>query len=82
MKKSLYLLLELIQLQKSNTHLFNEKLYEALMGDFRDLITSKVFNSEETKLVIKYLIKYFESKEEYEKCQQLQIIIDKINNNS
>lgn len=71
MKKSLELLYELLQLRETDYEKFMDKLYEAMTTEFSDVVKSKVFNVEDSGLVFQSMIKHFEKREEYEKCDVL-----------
>lgn len=71
MKKSVELLYELLQLRDTDYEKFMDKLYEAMTTEFLEVVKSKVFDVEESDLVFKSMIRHFENKEEYEKCDVL-----------
>lgn len=79
MKKSLELLYELLQLRDTDYDKFMYKLYEAMTTEFLDVVKSKVFDVNESEIVLKNMIKYFESKEEYEKCDVLLHLLNQKN---
>lgn len=76
MKKSLTLLYELIELRKTDYDKFMDKLYTLITDEFTEVTTSKLFSKDEMDLVLKSMIKFFESKEEYEKCDVLLHLIN------
>ena len=71
MKKSIELLYELLQLRDTDYEKFMDKLYEAMTTEFLEIVKSKVFDVDESEAVFKSMIKHFENKEEYEKCDVL-----------
>ncbi len=71
MKRSVELLYELLQLRDTDYEKFMDKLYEAMTTEFLEVVKSKVFDIEESEVVFNSLIKHFEKKEEYEKCDVL-----------
>jgi hypothetical protein len=71
MKKSVELLYELLKLRDTDYEMFMDKLYEAMTTEFLDIVKSKVFEVGESEQVFKSMIKHFERKEEYEKCDVL-----------
>jgi hypothetical protein len=64
------MLLELITARNSDDKsMFYEKIYEAITSVYKDgLIKAK---PNELCFVLFYLIKYYEAREEYEKCHKL-----------
>jgi hypothetical protein len=76
MKKNLELLYELIELRNTNHELFMVKLYDVLTDEKNEMNQSDLFSQNETKLVLESMLKYFESKEEYEKCDVLFHLIN------
>ncbi len=71
MKKSLELLYELLQLRDTDYDKFMDKLYEAMTTEFSEVVKSKMFDVDDREIVFRSMIKYFEKKEEYEKCDVL-----------
>ena len=71
MKRSHKLLFELIELREKDYDLFMEKLYQAITTDFEKVFKEELIKDDENKQTLKVMIKYFEKKEEYEKCDVL-----------
>lgn len=71
------ILLELIKLRETNYDLFMEKLYEALSGEFRDVVNDGS-PLEEKSQALNTMIQYFSEREEYEKCADLKKMIDRL----
>ena len=71
------LLLELMALRESNYDLFLNKLYEALTGEFKYRISDDAPVTEK-KDALSIMIKYFENKEEYEKCAKLKALEEEL----
>ena len=71
MKKHHLLLVELIELRETNYDKFMEKLYEAVTTEFSDLFRNEILKQKDHKDTLKSMIKFFEEKEEYEKCDVL-----------
>ena len=71
MKKSLELLYELLSLRDKDYDKFMDKLYEAMTTEFSDVVKTKMFDVDDRDIVFESMIKYFENKEEYEKCDVL-----------
>ena len=65
------ILLELIRLRESDYDGFMDRLYEALAGEFRDVV-------EEKKQAIWTMILHFEKKEQYEKCADLKKLSEEL----
>lgn len=71
MKRHHQLLIELIELRDRDYDLFMEKLYEAITTDFERVFKEELMKDEDHRNTLKLMIKYFENKEEYEKCDVL-----------
>jgi hypothetical protein len=71
MKKQHELLIELIQLKEQDYDKFLEKLYEAITTDFEGIFKEELIKEKEHQETLKLMIKHFEKKEEYEKCDVL-----------
>ena len=72
MKKHHLLLVELIELRETNYDKFMEKLYEAVTTEFSDLFRNEILKEKDHKDTLKSMIKFFEQKEEYEKCDLIK----------
>ena len=68
-------LLELVTLRGKDYDKFMEKLYDALTGDLKNVIHD---NSDIQKKLGSFdiMIKYFQDREQYEKCAELKKIAD------
>jgi hypothetical protein len=71
------ILLELIRLRETDYDGFMDRLYEALAGEFRDVVHDKT-PIEEKQQAIWTMISHFEKKEQYEKCADLKKLSDEI----
>jgi hypothetical protein len=71
------LLLELINLKKQDYDKFMDKLYEALSGEFNEVVHDTTQASEK-KRALMTMIQYFQEKEEYEKCADLKRMAESI----
>ena len=71
------ILLELIQLRETDYDAFMDRLYEALAGEFRDVVHDKT-PVEEKKQAIWTMIEHFSGKEQYEKCADLKRLSEEI----
>lgn len=69
------LLVELIILKQKDYDQFMDRLYEALSGEYKDVINSTDPIDEKRK-ALSTMIAFFQTKEEYEKCAQLKKMID------
>jgi hypothetical protein len=65
------LLLELMKLRETDHVQFMEKLYEALSGEYKDVINDGTPVTEKRD-AIWIMIKHFETREEFEKCAKLK----------
>ena len=72
------MLFELLQLRESDYEGFMQKLYEALSGDFRQMVNDDSPLDEKSQ-ALKTMIGHFEAREEYEKCATLKIMLDELN---
>ena len=79
MKRHHELLLELIQLRELDYDKFLEKLYIAITTDFEGIFKEELTKEKEHQETLKLMIKHFEKKEEYEKCD---VLIHYLHNNS
>ena len=79
-KESRYheILMELIVLREQNYELFMDKLYEALSGDFRQMVNDDSPLDEKSQ-ALRTMIEHFEVREEYEKCATLKEMLDELN---
>ena len=71
------ILLELIILRETDYDAFMDRLYDALAGEFRSIAHDKSPVTEKRE-AIWTMIKYFESKEQYEKCADLKKLVEEI----
>jgi hypothetical protein len=71
------ILLDLIYLRQTDYAAFMERLYEALTGEFKDVIND-ASPVEEKSQAIWTMIKHFEENEEFEKCAELKKLADKL----
>ena len=71
------ILLDLIHLRQTDYSAFMNRLYEALTGEFKDVIhdSSPV---EDKSQAIWTMIKHFEKNEEFEKCADLKKLVDEL----
>lgn len=76
MKKFIEDLYELLELRDTNYEKFMDKLYVMLTEEYSSLKKSDMFSESETELVVRSMIKHFELKEEYEKCDVLLHLIN------
>ena len=76
-KKPTYhdLLIELINLKRQDYGKFMEKLYEAITGEYVDVLKDSEPIGEKQKAMAA-MIQYFQEKEEYEKCAKLKQLAD------
>jgi len=65
------LLMELLTLRETNRELFLEKLYVAITTEFQKVFIEEMIKDKEHQKTLQIMIDYFESKEEYEKCDVL-----------
>ena len=73
------LLLELMHLRKEDYGKFMDKLYEALIGEFKDAVKEGDGKTvTEKKNALDIMIKHFQDTEEYEKCAQLKKISESL----
>jgi hypothetical protein len=70
------LLMELIQLREKDYDLFINRFYEAITNEFHDVFVNELLKEKEHQKTLWTIIKYFESKEQYEKCQLLFQYLD------
>lgn len=70
-------LLELVYLRENDYDGFMNRLYEALTGEFRDVLNDTTPKDEKTK-AIWTMIKHFEKNEEFEKCADLKKMADQL----
>jgi hypothetical protein len=75
MKKYHLILTEILNLRDKDYDMFMEKLYEASTGELLDMTIDMIKESEEHRDTLKLMIKHFENKEEYEKCDVLFTIL-------
>jgi hypothetical protein len=71
------ILLELITLRETDYDAFMFRLYDALAGEYRSIALDKSSVSEKRE-AISSMIKYFETKEQYEKCADLKKLVEEI----
>lgn len=71
------ILLDLIHLKQTDYDAFMNRLYEALTGEFKDVIHDSSPVSEKAQ-AIRTMIKHFEKSEEFEKCAELKKLVDSI----
>jgi hypothetical protein len=71
------ILLELIRLRETDYDGFMDRLYEALAGEFRDVVHDGS-PLEEKRQAIWSMISHFEKKEQYEKCADLKKMSDEL----
>jgi hypothetical protein len=71
------LLLELMHLRKEDYGKFMDKLYEALVGEFKDAVNDGKPASEK-KNALWLMIKHFQDTEEYEKCAKLKELAESL----
>jgi hypothetical protein len=72
------MLFELLQLRESDYEGFMQKLYEALSGDFRQMVNDDSPLDEKSQ-ALRTMIEHFEVREEYEKCATLKEMLDELN---
>jgi hypothetical protein len=79
-KKPTYqqMLFELLELRENDYDGFMQKLFEALSGDFRDMVNDHSPLDEKSQ-ALKTMIGHFEAREEYEKCAALKTMLDELN---
>ena len=75
MKKYHLILTEILNLREKDYDMFMDKLYEASTGELLDMTIDMIKESEEHRESLKLMIKHFENKEEYEKCDVLLTIL-------
>ena len=75
MKKHHLILTEILNLRDKDYDMFMEKLYEASTGELLDMTIDMIKESEEHRDTLNIMIKHFEKKEEYEKCDVLLTIL-------
>lgn len=71
------ILLDLIHLRQTDYSAFMNRLYEALTGEFKDVIHDKSPVEDKTQ-AIWTMIKHFEKNEEFEKCADLKKLADEL----
>jgi hypothetical protein len=71
------ILMELIHLREKDYDGFMNKLYDALSGEFKDMIHDPTPASEKER-AIWTMINHFADKEEYEKCAELKKMTEHI----
>lgn len=71
------ILLDLVHLRQTDYDGFMNRLYEALTGEFRDVLNDTTPKDEKTK-AIWTMIKHFEKNEEFEKCADLKKMADQL----
>lgn len=71
------ILLELIRLRETDYDGFMDRLYEALAGEFRDVVHDGT-PMDEKKQAIWTMILHFEKKEQYEKCADLKKLSEEL----
>jgi hypothetical protein len=69
--------MELIHLREKDYDGFMNKLYEALSGEFKDMVHDPVPVAEKER-AIWTMINHFSDKEEYEKCAELQKLANEL----
>lgn len=69
------ILLDLIHLRQTDYDAFMNRLYEALTGEFKDVINDSSPVNEKSQ-AIWTMIKHFEKNEEFEKCAELKRLVD------
>jgi len=72
------ILLDLIHLRQTDYDAFMNRLYEALTGEFKDVIHDSSPGEDKTP-AIWTMIKHFEKNEEFEKCADLKKLADELN---
>ena len=72
------MLFELLELRENDYDGFMQKLFEALSGDFKDMVNDHSPLDEKSQ-ALKTMIGHFEAREEYEKCATLKIMLDELN---
>ena len=73
------ILVELLKLRDTDYDQFIEKLYFAVTTDFSIFFREEMLKEEEHRETIRIMIKHFEEKEEYEKCDVLLHILNNPN---
>jgi len=76
-KKYHDLLIELMDLKDENYDKFMEKLYEAIFGEFKGVISDKEPVTEKKK-ALNTMMLHFQSKEAYEKCAQIKQLAESL----
>ena len=71
MKKYHLILTEILELRDKDYNKFMDKLYEATTGELLHMTIDMLNESEEHRDTLRLMIKHFEKKEEYEKCDVL-----------
>lgn len=74
------ILLDLIHLRQTDYDAFMNRLYEALTGEFKDVIHDSSPVNEKSQ-AIWTMIKHFEKNEEFEKCAELKRLVDDLDPN-
>ena len=74
------ILLDLIHLRHTDYEAFMNRLYEALTGEFKDVINDSSPVDEKSQ-AIWTMIKHFEKNEEFEKCAELKKLADALDPN-
>jgi hypothetical protein len=70
-------LVNLVKLRYTDYDAFMERLYEALRGEFKEVIHD-LTPVEGKHQALATMIEYFQNKEEYEKCAELKQIKDSL----
>lgn len=71
-------LVDLVKLRYTDYDAFMERLYEALLGEFKGSIDDSTPIPNKKQALAK-MIDYFQEKEEYEKCAELKKMSDSLN---
>jgi hypothetical protein len=71
MKKYYLILTEILELRDKDYNKFMDKLYETTTGELLYMTIDMLNESEEHRDTLRLMIKHFEKKEEYEKCDVL-----------
>lgn len=71
------ILVELLALRETDYDGFMQKLYEALNGEFRDMVNDDSPIGEKKK-ALWTMLEHFEDREEYEKCANLKRMLDEL----
>lgn len=75
------ILLDLTELRQTDYDEFMNRLYEALTGEFKDVIHDNAPLTEKIK-AIETMITHFKEYEEYEKCADLKKLLDYLHSKS